>query len=481
MNGTRASATTSLLGSPIPHSISSSSAHPETLDFARGQHDVAQQNYHHPSPGFGNASPQLFSNVGYSSSSPVLPPPPFLRNVTDFAPVHSSIVSIRQLEETPSRVSTINPLLPTERLTNALEDKEWSHFRQRSSSMCQSIQHGPVDSLVQYTQPSFYKNWGSDTASARTLLSSAQSQSQPTVHYSPNQHRTYPSPQPVSSLQPSNAEYERERRKEAKEASLTYDMGKFQPKKNITVEFKKVVQNCNALAQFAAQFGELESAIRPEDRPVYVSGSSSSRFDAAVSKPPDAVMIEMANRAYDVLQVLMRIKSQTDNESQSVKPVPTLSIVHTRMTREASSNFVSPSKIIVGNGTEEDDMDIIRNKRTSSVSNSPARSKYRKRSKRAAPPGRCHSCNISETPEWRRGPDGARTLCNACGLHFAKLTRKRALQNPSSPSDTSSRSGTTTVIEEPLSGIAAVEYLGRPLKFTLKESRLNAMNEVSRR
>lgn len=98
-------------------------------------------------------------------------------------------------------------------------------------------------------------------------------------------------------------------------------------------------------------------------------------------------------------------------------------------------------------------MDIIRNKRTSSVSNSPARSKYRKRSvgipacyifrflankstylgksvllfvlmlftlllfqKRAAPPGRCHSCNISETPEWRRGPDGARTLCNACGL-----------------------------------------------------------------
>lgn len=35
---------------------------------------------------------------------------------------------------------------------------------------------------------------------------------------------------------------------------------------------------------------------------------------------------------------------------------------------------------------------------------------------RAAAPGRCHSCNRAETPEWRRGPDGARTLCNACGL-----------------------------------------------------------------
>ena len=29
---------------------------------------------------------------------------------------------------------------------------------------------------------------------------------------------------------------------------------------------------------------------------------------------------------------------------------------------------------------------------------------------------RCHSCNRGETPRWRRGPDGPRTLCNACGL-----------------------------------------------------------------
>ncbi|KAG4255470.1 chromodomain-helicase-DNA-binding protein 1 [Fusarium proliferatum] len=40
---------------------------------------------------------------------------------------------------------------------------------------------------------------------------------------------------------------------------------------------------------------------------------------------------------------------------------------------------------------------------------------------------RCHSCNRSDSSEWRRGPDGARTLCNACGLHFAKLERKRVL------------------------------------------------------
>lgn len=50
---------------------------------------------------------------------------------------------------------------------------------------------------------------------------------------------------------------------------------------------------------------------------------------------------------------------------------------------------------------------------------------------RAAPPGRCHSCNRVDTPEWRRGPDGARTLCNACGLHYAKLERKRQLDQRS--------------------------------------------------
>ncbi|KAI1319145.1 hypothetical protein EDD11_004788 [Mortierella claussenii] len=55
--------------------------------------------------------------------------------------------------------------------------------------------------------------------------------------------------------------------------------------------------------------------------------------------------------------------------------------------------------------------------------------KYRKRAKRTQPPGRCLSCDSSDTPEWRRGPDGARTLCNACGLHYAKLLKRQNEQN----------------------------------------------------
>ena len=48
-------------------------------------------------------------------------------------------------------------------------------------------------------------------------------------------------------------------------------------------------------------------------------------------------------------------------------------------------------------------------------------SSFKRRQGYATLPNRCHSCGRAETPEWRRGPDGAKTLCNSCGLHYAKL------------------------------------------------------------
>ncbi|KUJ18008.1 uncharacterized protein LY89DRAFT_746068 [Mollisia scopiformis] len=77
-----------------------------------------------------------------------------------------------------------------------------------------------------------------------------------------------------------------------------------------------------------------------------------------------------------------------------------------------------------GPGEYEDEMSMYGD----DMKNHGYGSEGRKRRGRAAPPGRCHSCNRAETPEWRRGPDGARTLCNACGLHYAKLTRKNTMR-----------------------------------------------------
>lgn len=41
------------------------------------------------------------------------------------------------------------------------------------------------------------------------------------------------------------------------------------------------------------------------------------------------------------------------------------------------------------------------------------------------PSNKCHRCGTTETPEWRRGPNGVRTLCNACGLFHAKLVKRK--------------------------------------------------------
>jgi len=39
----------------------------------------------------------------------------------------------------------------------------------------------------------------------------------------------------------------------------------------------------------------------------------------------------------------------------------------------------------------------------------------------------CRSCGTTQTPEWRRGPDGGKSLCNACGLHYAKIIKREVL------------------------------------------------------
>ncbi|KAM0859615.1 hypothetical protein ACQ4PT_047074 [Festuca glaucescens] len=40
------------------------------------------------------------------------------------------------------------------------------------------------------------------------------------------------------------------------------------------------------------------------------------------------------------------------------------------------------------------------------------------RPRQAAARRRCTHCGSEETPQWRLGPDGPRTLCNACGVRF---------------------------------------------------------------
>ncbi|TNY22329.1 hypothetical protein DMC30DRAFT_349183 [Rhodotorula diobovata] len=50
----------------------------------------------------------------------------------------------------------------------------------------------------------------------------------------------------------------------------------------------------------------------------------------------------------------------------------------------------------------------------------------------------CQNCGRGDSPEWRSGPNGAKTLCNACGLRWAKSQKQAAASSGSSSSGSSS-------------------------------------------
>ncbi|KAK9377179.1 uncharacterized protein V1513DRAFT_477315 [Lipomyces chichibuensis] len=47
----------------------------------------------------------------------------------------------------------------------------------------------------------------------------------------------------------------------------------------------------------------------------------------------------------------------------------------------------------------------------------------------------CTECGTLDSPEWRKGPQGPKTLCNACGLRWSKSLKKKTL-GPSSTKQT---------------------------------------------
>ncbi|KNC98464.1 PAS domain S-box protein [Spizellomyces punctatus DAOM BR117] len=64
------------------------------------------------------------------------------------------------------------------------------------------------------------------------------------------------------------------------------------------------------------------------------------------------------------------------------------------------------------------------------------RDKGAKRKKKSRVPTEelfCRQCGTTQSPEWRKGPSGPKTLCNACGLAFSKKQRK--LERDNKPED----------------------------------------------
>jgi PAS domain S-box-containing protein len=61
----------------------------------------------------------------------------------------------------------------------------------------------------------------------------------------------------------------------------------------------------------------------------------------------------------------------------------------------------------------------------SNSSSADEQNRGKKKKLDASEPKICTDCGTTQSPEWRKGPQGPKTLCNACGLRWAKSHRKQ--------------------------------------------------------
>ncbi|GAM28937.1 hypothetical protein SAMD00019534_121130 [Acytostelium subglobosum LB1] len=147
------------------------------------------------------------------------------------------------------------------------------------------------------------------------------------------------------------------------------------------------------------------------------ASSSSSQLDSANSTP-----------------VLHGLDSSSNSSSRgsspfqhSVSDLPPLSIQGDDDMDDTNSNLCSSSNMVPcsppNGGSIKGSYSMSGSSNNSNNSNSK-----RKRRPRAPAPFFdtlfCHSCGETQTSQWRRGPDGCKSLCNACGIRFANIVNK---------------------------------------------------------
>ncbi|KAI9288240.1 hypothetical protein BC943DRAFT_318052 [Umbelopsis sp. AD052] len=138
----------------------------------------------------------------------------------------------------------------------------------------------------------------------------------------------------------------------------------------------------------------------------------------------------LVSKANQVVEIFERAKRRISGSSGPSTPQPSIStngdyIDPTRSKTETMEELAEISQqrraIAMAGARSKPDLG------TSSISMFRYADNSKKKPKRAGTEKlRCHSCHSTETPEWRKGPMGPRTLCNACGLIWAKLARKKS-------------------------------------------------------
>lgn len=105
--------------------------------------------------------------------------------------------------------------------------------------------------------------------------------------------------------------------------------------------------------------------------------------------------------------------------------------------RHASEKYTGPAASAVDVDIEDPDETVpevqssarrISTANANGIDDAQARQQaavVRKPTSSVAPGHSCQECGTTQSPEWRKGPNGSKTLCNACGLRYAKRLRQR--------------------------------------------------------
>ncbi|KAL5099508.1 hypothetical protein RYX36_003835 [Vicia faba] len=113
------------------------------------------------------------------------------------------------------------------------------------------------------------------------------------------------------------------------------------------------------------------------------------------------------------VQVQTKARSKRTRTGVRVWPFGSTSLTDSSTSSTSSSTSSSPTSplLIYTNGPQSfDSIPLKKPKKMTSFNGSGHGA--------VAPPRRCSHCGVQKTPQWRTGPLGAKTLCNACGVRY---------------------------------------------------------------
>ncbi|XP_073012012.1 uncharacterized protein [Typha latifolia] len=147
------------------------------------------------------------------------------------------------------------------------------------------------------------------------------------------------------------------------------------------------------------------SASPPEPILVVPARARSKRPRPTTFSPRPHVTVPFLPPSSDV-QPLSNISSDPESIAESYPPPPPLTPAMKKKKKKKSKASFAASTSEAGD-VDDDDLTVFQQ--------APAQAQAQAQ---APPVRKCMHCEIQKTPQWRAGPMGPKTLCNACGVRY---------------------------------------------------------------